>query len=457
MKKFVLSFLAFVFAVTGLQAVQYIPASFKELAEKVRPSVVNISTVSVIRRQADPYGDPFMNDEIYEKFFGIPRGTMNKKSLGSGFIVSPDGYILTNNHVVDKADEITVKLYNQKELKAKLIGVDKETDLAVLKVDAKNLVPILMGDSDKIDVGDWVLAVGSPFGLEQTVTQGIISAKGRIIGAGPYDDFLQTDAAINPGNSGGPLINMEGDVIGINTAISSMSGGYEGVGFAMPVNMAKKTYSDIINSGHAVRGWLGVVIQEMTPELMKHFRVSGGVLISQVYPGGPAESGGMKRGDVVVAIGNKKVTKYRELQSIVAGEPVGTDIDVKVVRDGSEKNLKIKVSERTEDNMSMMKKGSATVPSEQELGLIAGDITEETAQQFGISAKKGVVVLDVIDGSTADAAGVMRGDVIHELNGMKVDTKSDYDAAAANIKKGTQVVLLIERGNTMVYLAFINN
>src|ERR1035437_663308 len=239
MKRTMLVLSAVVVLVSGVFAVQYVPASFKDVAEKARPSVVNISTVSVVHRSVDPYNDPFMNDDFYERFFGVPKGTMKKQSLGSGFIVSTDGYILTNNHVVDKADEITVKFYNQKELKAKLIGVDKETDLAVIKVEAKNLTPILMGDSDKIEVGDWVLAVGSPFGLEQTVTQGIISAKGRIIGAGPYDDFLQTDAAINPGNSGGPLINMDAEVIGINTAISSMSGGYEGVGFAMPINMAR--------------------------------------------------------------------------------------------------------------------------------------------------------------------------------------------------------------------------
>ena len=454
MKKFIFTLLALTVLAAGVFAVQYIPASFKDLAEKVRPSVVNISTVSVIHRSADPYSDPFMNDELYERFFGIPRGTMKKQSLGSGFIVSADGYILTNNHVVDKADEITVKFYNQKELKAKLIGIDKDTDLAVIKVDAKNLAPIKLGDSDKIDVGDWVVAVGSPFGLEQTVTQGIISAKGRIIGAGPYDDFLQTDAAINPGNSGGPLINLDGEVIGINTAISSTSGGYEGVGFAMPINMAKKTYADIISSGHAVRGWLGVVIQEMTPELMKHFKVSSGVLVSQVYPGSPAASGGMKRGDVVTAIDGKSVAKYRELQSIVASEPVNREIEVKVIREGNEKTLRIKVEERTEQNMALKNTPPA---GEESLGIVTGDITDEAVQQYGLNSNSGVVVFDVVEGSAADAAGVMKGDVIHEMNGAAIKNKKDFDAAAARIKKGSQVVMLMERGNTMVYLAFINN
>ena len=455
MKKTFLFLLAALVFVSGAFAVQYIPASFKDLAEKVRPSVVNISTLRVVRQSADPYSDPFMNDEFYERFFGIPRGSMKKQSLGSGFVVSADGYILTNNHVVDKADEITVKFYNQKELKAKVIGVDKETDLAVIKVEAKNLNAIAMGDSDKSEVGDWVLAVGSPFGLEQTVTQGIISAKGRIIGAGPYDDFLQTDAAINPGNSGGPLINMEGEVVGINTAISSMSGGYEGVGFAMPINMAKKTYADILKSGHAVRGWLGVVIQEMTPELQKHFKVSGGVLIAQVYPDSPASEGGMKRGDVVIAIEGKKVDKYRELQSLVAAQPVGSRIDVKVIREGKERMLNLKVEERTEQNLAMRK--SAPEAAEQGLGIIAGDITPEAARQYGLSANKGAVIFDVIEGSSADAAGVMKGDVIHEMNGSQIKNKSDFEAVVEKVRQGAQVVMLIERGNTMVYLAFMNN
>jgi serine protease Do len=455
MKRTILVLSAVVVLVSGVFAVQYVPASFKDVAEKARPSVVNISTVSVVHRSVDPYNDPFMNDDFYERFFGVPKGTMKKQSLGSGFIVSTDGYILTNNHVVDKADEITVKFYNQKELKAKLIGVDKETDLAVIKVEAKNLTPILMGDSDKIEVGDWVLAVGSPFGLEQTVTQGIISAKGRIIGAGPYDDFLQTDAAINPGNSGGPLINMDAEVIGINTAISSMSGGYEGVGFAMPINMAKKTYADIIKSGHAVRGWLGVVIQEMTPELMKHFKVSGGVLVSQVYPGSPAADGGLKRGDVVTAIDGKKVGKYRELQSIVAQQPVGKEIEIRVIREGNEKIFKVKVEERTEQNMGMNKNTQGK--AESGLGLVAGDITDEAVQQYGLASNQGVVIFDVIEGSAADTAGVMKGDVLHEMNGAQIKDKDDFEAAAGKVKQGGQVVLLIERGNTMLYTAFINN
>ena len=457
MKKFLISSVLLpVFAVVSSAAVQYIPASFKDLAEKVRPSVVNISTVSTIKMGGDPLSDQFFNDDFYQRFFGVPKQQMKRQSLGSGFIVSPDGYILTNNHVVDKADEITVKLYNQKEFKAKVIGTDKDTDLAVIKINAENLPPILMGDSDRIDVGDWVLAVGSPFGLEQTVTQGIISAKGRIIGAGPYDDFLQTDAAINPGNSGGPLINMNGEVIGINTAISSTSGGYEGVGFAMPINIAKKTYSDILNSGRAIRGWLGVVIQEMTPELAKHFRAKEGVLVSQVYAGSPAESGGIKRGDVIVSIDSKPVKKYRELQSIIAGEAVGKTVEIKAVRDGEEKIFNVKIAERNMDKIMSRQKETLKQEAKKNLGIEAGDITPEEESQYGLSSASGVIVTQVAQGSAAETAGVMSGDIIHEMNGRAVNNLEDFNAASSKAAKGSQVVLLIERGNTMVYLAFTN-
>jgi serine protease Do len=457
MKKFILVFFVLpVFTAISSAAVQYIPASFKNIAEKVRPSVVNISTVSIIRVNGDSMSDPFFNDEFYRRFFGAPQRQMKRQSLGSGFIVSRDGFILTNNHVVEKADEITVKLYNQQEYKAKVIGTDKDTDLAVIKIEADNLTPIFMGDSDKIDVGDWVLAVGSPFGLEQTVTQGIISAKGRIIGEGPYDDFLQTDAAINPGNSGGPLINMNGEVIGINTAISSTSGGYEGVGFAMPINMAKKTYNDIIKRGRVIRGWLGVGIQEMTPALAKHFKVAAGVLISQVYAGGPADAGGLKSGDVVVSIDSKPVKKYRELQSIVADEEVGKTVAINVIRNGKEETHNVKIAERNMAKFVKEQKQELAKQAKKDFGIGVGDISAELSQQYSLSATSGVVVLQVEANSPADNAGIQPGDVIHEMNGRRIKNTSDFDGVAAKIAKGTQVVLLIERGDTMVYLAFTN-
>jgi serine protease Do len=454
-KKTILSFILFMLsAISARAAVGMIPASFATVAEKIKESVVNISTVTVIRQGGDSQmSDPFFNDEFFNRFFGVPQGTFKSRSLGTGFIVSPDGFILTNNHVVDRADEITVKLYNQKEYKAKIVGRDKDTDIAVIKINAGGLIPAALGDSDKISVGDWVVAVGSPFGLEQTVTQGIISAKGRIIGAGPYDDFLQTDAAINPGNSGGPLCNLDGEVIGINSAITSNSGGYEGVGFAIPVNMAKKVYSDIMQKGKVVRGWLGVSIQELTPELAKHFKVREGVLIAQVFKGGPAAKAGIQQGDVVVEFDGKKVGKYRELQALVASTQTGRAVDITVMRNGTEKMMKINIGERDLEAMNapMPPKPQETA---NDIGITAGEITADSAEQYGLTAKQGVIVINVAQDSAAEDGGVMTGDVIHEINGIAVKNMKDFDEAVKSVKKGREAVLLIERRDSMVYLAF---
>jgi len=453
--KRLLSLFVLLFVISSLifSEVQMIPASFKETADKIKESVVNISTVTVIKQTNPFYNDPFFDDDFLYRFFGIPQGTFKTRSLGSGVIISADGYILTNNHVVEQADEITVKLYNQKEYKAKVIGKDKETDLAIIKINTNGLKPAQIGDSDKIEVGDWVIAVGSPFGLEQTVTQGIISAKGRIIGAGPYDDFLQTDAAINPGNSGGPLINLNGEVIGINTAITSRSGGYEGVGFAIPINMAKKVYGDIIQKGKVVRGWLGIAIQDLTPELSKYFKVNDGVLVSQVFTNGPAKKAGLMRGDVIVEFDGKKIKKYRELQSIVATTPVNKVVSVKVIRKGKEQNLKIKVGERNPEAVLEPEKPEIT-QSENSLGIVVADITEDIASQYGLSKGEGVVVISVDGGSSAEDAGIMRGDIIHEINGRQINNVNDFNEAVKTVEKNKQVVVLIERGNSMLYLAF---
>ncbi|MCX8093705.1 MAG: DegQ family serine endoprotease [Candidatus Goldbacteria bacterium] len=454
MKKITYSILLlFVLASLSFTEVKMIPATFKDVADAVKESVVNISTVTVIKQTNPFYNDPFFDDDFLYRFFGIPQGTFKTRSLGSGVIISADGYILTNNHVVEKADEITVKLYNQKEYKAKIVGRDKETDLAIIKINANGLKPAKIGDSDKVEVGDWVIAVGSPFGLEQTVTQGIISAKGRIIGAGPYDDFLQTDAAINPGNSGGPLINLDGEVIGINTAITSRSGGYEGVGFAIPINMAKKVYGDILQKGKVVRGWLGVAIQDLTPDLAKYFKVDEGVLISQVFTNGPAHKAGMQRGDVIIEFDGKKIKKYRELQSIVASTPVNKTVNVKVIRKGKEVNLKIKVGERNPDAILEPEKPEIS-QSENNLGVTVSDITDDIASQYGISKGSGVVVIAVDPGSSAEDAGIMRGDIIHEINGKQIKNTSDFNEAVKTVEKNKQVVVLIERGNSMLYLAF---
>ncbi len=443
----ILVWLSFVFTVFA--EVKMIPASFKEIANKVKPSVVNISTVEVLKGRVDPFYNQFFDDYILEKFFGIPKGTFKRQSLGSGFIVDKNGYIMTNSHVVERADEIKVKLYNQKEYKAKIVGIDKETDVAVIRINgATDLIPAELGNSDSIDVGDWVIAIGSPFGLEQSVTQGIISAKGRIIGAGNYDNFLQTDAAINPGNSGGPLVNLAGQVIGINTAITSRSGGYEGVGFAIPINMAKKIYNDIVTKGKVIRGWLGVGIQELTPELAKHFKVKEGVLISQVFKGSPAEKGGIKRGDVIVEFDGKKVINYRELQNIVAQTPVNKKVKVKIIREGKEKYLEVITGER---NIEKVYAPVETDKKENDIGIIVGDISESP---YSTSSASGVVVLNITPGSPADDNGIMRGDIIHEINGQNVKNVEDFNRIISKFKKGDEIVFLIERSDAMLYIAF---
>jgi len=452
--KFLLFVVLAILTAAGAWAqVKYIPATFSDIAAKVKPAVVNISTVRVIKQSQDPFYDPSFNDDFFERFFAVPHGSFKRTSLGSGFIVDKRGYILTNNHVVEKADEITVKLYNQKEYKAKVIGTDAETDVAIIKIDAPDLTALSLGDSDTLNVGDWVLAVGSPFGLEQTVTQGIISAKGRIIGAGPYDNFLQTDAAINPGNSGGPLIDMNGEVIGINSAIASNTGGYEGVGFAIPVNMAKKIYEDILKKGKVVRGWLGIGIQEMTPELAKHFKVSEGVLVAQVFKGTPADKAGLKRGDVIIEFQGKKVTTYRELQEMIADTDVGTDVKLKIMRNGSTQEFSVNVGERNIQATEGMEQPSGK-EGEESLGMTVTDITPDIAQQYGITAKMGVIVIDVVSDSAADNAGVMKGDVIHEINGIEVKNTLDFEKAVKERPdRARDVIVLIERGNAMIYFA----
>ncbi len=455
MKKLFAVILVMLMPVFPAAAAVMIPSSFSEIAEKAGPSVVNISTVKIEKRQTDPYYDRFFNDPFLQEFFGVPpqgnqERPIQRRSLGSGFIVSEDGYILTNNHVVGGADEITVKLFNEKEYKAKLIGVDKETDIAVIKIEAKGLNAVKLGDSDAIKVGDWVVAIGSPFGLEKTVTQGIISAKGRVIGAGAYDDFLQTDAAINPGNSGGPLVGLDGNVIGINTAISSASGGYDGVGFAIPSNMAKKIYEDLVHGGKVIRGWLGVGIQELTPELAKHFKVKEGVLISQVFKSSPAEKGGMKSGDVVINFDGKKVGKYRELQSLVANTQVGKTVNVRVSRNGAEKDLKIKIFDR---NKAETQQASEKAQSGS-LGMLVVDMNEEYARQYGTDSMTGVAVVNVESGSVADEAGVMKGDIIHEINTIRIKNSEVFNSVTGKLGRGSEVVMLIERGNAMIYLAF---
>ncbi len=400
----------------GTYSVVGFPQSFADLVQKVKPAVVNIRTTSTVKVPGSPFrhffgpedGGPF--GDFFHRFFGdVPDQELKQQSLGSGFIIDRDGYIITNNHVVDGADDIKVKLADGKDYTAKVIGRDPKTDLALIKISSffKDLTALSLGDSDQMRVGDWVLAIGNPFGLEETVTQGIISATGRAIGSGPYDNFLQTDAPINPGNSGGPLINLKGEVIGINTAIISSG---QGIGFAIPSNMAKKITSQLKEKGKVSRGWIGVSVQSVTPEIAQAFglKETQGALVGEVVPGGPADAAGLKRGDVIISFDGKEIKKIGELPLVVADTPAGKTAEVKVIRDAKELSLTVKVAEQPSGKIP-----SAGRLSPEGFGLTVENITPQIMSELQLKQRSGVVVANVQPGSLADDAGLKAGDADH--------------------------------------------
>ncbi len=429
---------------------------FVELAAKLKPSVVNISTAKVIapqkrlRRPAPtPFGsDPF--EDFFERFFEeMPQRTHKERSLGSGFIISDDGYILTNNHVVAGANEIKVKLADGREFVGEIKGSDEKLDLALVKIAASEKLPAAsLGDSDDIKVGEWAMAIGNPFGLAETVTAGIISAKGRVIGSGPYDDFIQTDASINPGNSGGPLFNARGEVIGINTAI--VAGG-QGIGFAIPVNMAKSIIPQLRDTGRVTRGWLGVSIQPLTPELAQSFGLSdakSGALVADVVKESPADKGGVKAGDIILEFDGKQVHEMNELPRLVAATTAGRKVPLKVLRDGKKLELTVLI-ERLKDGAVV---GSQSHGADL-LGITVRELTKELASQLGVPEVKGVIVAEVKEGSSAEEAGIVKGDIVREVDGLKVATVADFEKALAAHKKGALMRLLLRRGELSLYVA----
>ncbi len=447
---------------TFISSTQMIPANFSELAEKVRPGVVNIQVTKKVNNaqfrgfQGNPFGNrnPFGDGNPFGDFFGPFQGQPNmprkQQGIGSGFVMSKDGYILTNNHVVEDADQIKVKLAGGKELEGRIVGRDPKTDLALIKVEGgADLQPLALGNSDELKVGNWVVAVGSPFGLEQTVTAGIVSAKGRVIGEGPYDNFIQTDASINPGNSGGPLINMKGEVVGINTAIIASG---QGIGFAIPINMAKEIAPQLQDKGHVTRGLLGVTIQDVTPELAKSFglRDKKGALVAQVVSGGPAEKAGIEPGDVILAFDGKPIADSKELSRIVAATQVEKSVTVKVLRDGKEVVLQAKVGEMEGDATADATKEA---PVKKTLGLSVQNLTPEIARELGVKATKGVVITGVEPGSAAADAKLQTGDVIREVNRKPVTGVSDFIQKVEKAKGQESLLLLIQRGQGSLFAA----
>ena len=432
------------------------PGSFSDLVAKVRDSVVNISTVKIVQgrnlhmfRGPMEENDPFQ--DFFERFFRdqIPK-EYRQKSLGSGFIIDEEGFILTNNHVVEKTDEIKVVLSDGGEYDAEIVGRDPKTDLALIKIEADGPLSALpLGDSDALDVGDWVVAIGNPFGLESTVTAGIVSAKYRRIGTDAYANFIQTDASINPGNSGGPLLNTKGEVVGINSAIFSRTGGSIGIGFAVPVNLAKELLPQL-KEGEVVRGWLGVMIQQITPELREKLDLKDqhGALVADVSPGGPADKAGIERGDVIVAFDGKAVKEMNELPLLVGSTSVGKKVKVGVIRDGREKTIEVKLGRLEEA-------AAVSAPEEEtrmDLGMVVEEISPENSRRYNLDRDEGLVVVRVESNSPAGEAGVRPGDLILEIDRKPVRSLSDYREMISGFEEGDTILFLVRRGGNTLYL-----
>ena len=434
--------------------------SLTGLVKELKPTVVNISTTKVVRSPMDDFFrgrdmPDFFGDDFFRRFFGDrnQQREFKQRSLGSGFIIDKEGYIITNNHVVEQANEIKVKLSNEKEYDAKVIGTDPKTDLALIKIKTAGELPVArLGDSDKLEVGEWVVAIGNPFGLEQTVTTGIISAKGRVIGAGPYDDFLQTDASINPGNSGGPLFNLKGEVVGINTAI--VAGG-QGIGFAIPINLAKGLLPQL-KKGHVVYGYLGVMIQDITPELAKSFglKEAKGVLISDVLKDSPAQKGGVIKGDVVLEYDGKRVEERTQFVKLVGNTQVGKKVKVVVWRNKDQKAFWVTIGEVAEKKIAQGK----TAPGAEESntwGFAVQEVGRAMAEKVGLPDDTGVMITEVEPGSAAQQKGLQAGDVIIEIEHSPIKGLAEFRKQIEPYKKKKSLLLTVRQKANEYHTFFV--
>lgn len=454
-------------------------AAFRNVAKSLRPSVVSIQALvdqkpaqrATRGRRGLPPGIP----EEFAPFFGgnspfgggfdFPeeqedepiapnpgRSNRREAGLGSGFIVSPNGYILTNNHVVEGADQIEVKLSDDRKLEAKVVGTDPKSDVAVLKVEASGLTPARFGDSSALEVGDWVIAIGSPFGLTQSVTSGIVSATHREdVGITSYDDFIQTDAAINPGNSGGPLLNLRGEVIGINTAIASRGGGFNGIGFAIPSTIAESTLQSILRDGKVVRGFIGTSVATVTPERAEELGLpptTEGVYVDAVAKGGPAEVGGVKPGDIIIAIDGQKLTAASRLTKMIALNKPGTVVTFTVLRNGKNQDLKITIDEQTDEKLAKIRGDKQT----QAVGITVEEIPAEVAKEMGLDSRSGGVLVKEVDRSSPAARAIKPGEVIVEVNGIPVSTPAEFAAASTKSKNGLRLMVRNNSSTRMVII-----
>ena len=433
-----------------LRHARRLSAAFREVARQLAPSVVCINTVD-----HPPYAPGPQGEMPYPQTPWGYRGQLpDRFGKGSGVVLSPDGYVLTNGHVVNGADEVRVRFADKTELPASLVGVDRDTDLAILKVEASNLVAARFADTDGIEVGDWVLALGNPFGLEQTVTAGIISAKGRQeMGLATFENFLQTDAAINPGNSGGPLVDLDGNVVGINTAISSRDGGSNGIGFAIPASMAKEVAHGLIENGKVSRGWLGVNVQALTPELAENFGVTGpGVIIAGVVPGTPAAKAGLRAGDVIVRIDDQPMETGSQFLRLIGERAPESSITLSLVREGKPLAATAVLGERPGPWTTPTPVARADAAPAGPLGLTLQALDSETATKLGLNDLDGVVVQAVVPGSPGDAAGLRAGDVIRQYGPAPIRTPEDFSAAVAATKGRRPVRILVEREGSTAFM-----
>jgi serine protease Do len=452
----------------GIDTLRQLGKAFASVAEKDSPAVVSIKANQAITQTYSrdwPFGNSPFDDEFFEQFFGRQprrqqpqqqqRQPQQRKIIrpvqGSGFIVSQDGYILTNNHVVEDAEKIMVTLLDGRELQAKLIGTDPSTEVAVIKIDANNLHALEMADSDTLEVGSWVIAIGNPFGLSHTVTAGIVSAKGRSgLGLSTYEDFIQTDAAINPGNSGGPLVDLDGKVVGINTAIVGANINI-GIGLAIPINIAKSVYDQLVQKGKVVRGFLGVTIQDITPDLAESFKLKDtkGVIVPDVSPDSAAAKAGLKAGEIIVAFDGQPVEKAAEFQRRVAMKKPGSKVEITVLRDGKKQTLTAKLEERPSDEqLAANIKGQAA----EKLGITAQNLTDDLAKQFGLVGQKGVLVTDVEPGSPAAEAGIQPGSLIQEVNRNPVENVKEFKEAIDTAAKEGKVMLRVRYEKSSIFV-----
>jgi len=438
--------------------------AFRSVARQAVPAVVFITVEKTLEsRNPSALNNPFegFGQDFFERFFGgrLPQGQRpreRQQGAGSGFIISPDGLILTNYHVVGEADRVTVKLNDGREFAAKTIGTDQPSDVAVIKIDAKNLPVLPLGDSDTMEVGDWVIAAGNPFGLTESITVGVVSAKGRSrLGIADFEDFIQTDAAINPGNSGGPLINLQGEAIGVNTAIASQSGGYMGIGFAIPSNMVKAVKDQLVTSGQVVRGYLGIRIQELTRALAQslHIDTPEGVLVADVSKGSPAAKAGLKRGDVILAFNGRPTSDPGQLRNIVAMSAPGTKVPVQILRDSKKREVAIELGELPHEQTAAAHAGEEAQPPAR-LGFNVQNLTPELAQQLGYSDTQGVVVTQIDSRSEAYQAGVRRGMVIREVNHQGVSNTQAFRQAVQKAEQDKQLLMLVESQQATMYITF---